>query len=224
MIDPTEAKKLAGTIGVSQEVIIMEAYQMSLLDELGGSPLSKKLVFKGGTCLRLAYNSFRFSEDLDFSKLSPTSFSYFSQIVKKIVAKYPEMRLVDLFNMPQTLFAKIIVSVNQLKVGIKIEVSKRKEIWREGKNYQLKLLQSPASPLTPLIFVANLEQIYQDKIQAIQSRRKPRDWFDLWFLSQKLDKPWNRTVSLPKKLMLDRVRFLLPKSKRLILEQFNYEN
>lgn len=224
MIDPVEAKKLAGTIGVSQEVIIMEAYQMSLLDELGGSPLSKKLVFKGGTCLRLAYNSFRFSEDLDFSQLSPTSFSYFSQIIKKIVAKYPEMRLVDLFNMPQTLFAKIIVSVNQLKVGIKIEVSKRQEIWREGKNYQLKLLQSPASPLTPLIFVANLEQIYQDKIQATQSRRKPRDWFDLWFLSQKLDKPWNRTVSLPKKLMLDRVRFLLPKSKRLILEQFYYEN
>lgn len=224
MIDPVEAKKLSGTIGVSQEVIIMEAYQMSLLDELGGSPLSKKLVFKGGTCLHLAYNSFRFSEDLDFSQLSPTSFSYFSQIVKKIVAKYPEMQIVDLFNMPQTLFAKIIVSVNQLKVGIKIEVSKRKEIWREGKNYQLKLLQSPASPLTPLIFVANLAKIYQDKIEATRSRRKPRDWLDLWFLSQKLDKPWHRTISLPKKLMLDRVRFLLPKSKRLILEQFDYEN
>ena len=224
MIDPTEAKKLAGTIGVSQEVIIMEAYQMSLLDELGGSPLSKKLVFKGGTCLRLAYNSFRFSEDLDFSQLSLVNFNYFSQVVKKIVIKYPEMRIVDLFNMPQTLFAKIIVSVNQLKVGIKIEVSKRKEIWHEGKNYQLKLLQSITSPLTPLIFVANLEQIYQDKLRATTTRRKPRDWFDLWFLSQKLDKPWNRTVSLPKKLMLDRVRFLLPKSKRLILEKFDYEN
>ena len=224
MIDPTEAKKLAGTIGVSQAVVIMEAYQMSLLDELGGSPLSKKLVFKGGTFLRLAYNSFRFSEDLDFSQLSPVSFSYFSQIIKKIVAKYPEMTIVDLFNMPQTLFAKIIVSVNQLKVGIKIEVSKRKEIWHEGKDYQLKLLQSPASPLTPLIFVANLTKIYQDKIQATRSRRKPRDWFDLWFLSQKLDKPWNRKISLPKKLMLDRVRFLLPKSKRLILEKFDYEN
>lgn len=224
MIDPIEAKKLAGTIGVSQEVVIMEAYQMSLLDELGGSPLSKKLVFKGGTCLRLAYNSFRFSEDLDFSQLSPTSFSYFSQIIKKIVAKYPEMKIVDLFNMPQTLFAKIVVSVNQLKVGIKIEVSKRKEIWHEGKNYQLKLLQSITNPLTPLIFVANLEKIYQDKVEATKSRRKPRDWFDLWFLSQKLDRPWNRTVSLPKKLMLDRVRFLLPKSKRLILDQFDYEN
>ena len=56
MIDLVEAKRLANSTGVSPEVIIMETYQMSLLDELGGSPLSKKLVFKGGTCLRLAYN------------------------------------------------------------------------------------------------------------------------------------------------------------------------
>ena len=206
------------------ENAVREYFQHLFLSYFYKQPEADDIYFKGGTALRVVYGSPRFSEDLDFSQLSPVSFNYFSQIIKKVVAKYPEMTIVDLFNMPQTLFAKIIVSVNQLKVGIKIEVSKRKEIWHEGKDYQLKLLQSPASPLTPLIFVANLTKIYQDKIQATRSRRKPRDWFDLWFLSQKLDKPWNRKISLPKKLMLDRVRFLLPKSKRLILEKFDYEN
>lgn len=224
MIDPIEAEKLANSIGVSPEVIIMEVCQMSLLEDLGAAPLSKKLVFKGGTCLRLAYNSFRFSEDLDFSQLKPISFKDFSQAIIKISAKYPEMKITDLFNMKQTLFAKIAISSGRWRVGIKVEVSKRKENWCEDKNYQLKLLQSPASPLTPLIFAAALTKIYQDKIQMVKLRRKPRDWFDLWYLSQKLNQPWSGKISLSRKLMLDRVRFLLPKSKRRILEKFQYES
>lgn len=224
MIDPIQAERLANSIGVSPEVVIMEAYQMSLLDDLGATSLSKRLVFKGGTCLRLAYNSFRFSEDLDFSCLKPISFKDFSQTITKISAKYPETKIVDLFDMKQTLFAKIAVSIGRWQVGIKIEVSKRRENWREDNDYHLKLLQSSISSLTPLLFTATLTKIYQDKILAVKFRQEPRDWFDLWYLSQKLDKPWSGKISLSKKLMSDRVRFLLPKSKRQILEKFKYES
>lgn len=224
MIDQSRTRELANRIGVSPEVVIMEVYQMVLLDELSGTPLSKKLVFKGGTCLRLAYNSFRFSEDLDFSLTAAVRFSDFSAAVRRIAAKYPSITIVDLFDMKQTLFVKFAVSVADWQIGVKIEISKRKEPWRKSQDWQLKILQSPASHLYPLMRVATIERIYQDKIKTIAARRKPRDWFDLWFLSQKLDKPWMGKILLPKKLMLDRVRFLLPKSKRRILEEFDYEN
>lgn len=224
MIDYTIAVKLAVELGVSPEVVVMEAYQMAILDSLAAVGLSKYLVFKGGTCLRLAHQSFRFSEDLDFSALKPISFSDFKKQMTMIVNKYPEMKLEDIFNMKETLFAKFIVSAGGRKVGIKIEISKRKEAWRSEKDYRLILLQSPASDLTPLIYSATLERIYSDKLKAVKNREKPRDWFDLWFLSQKLNKKWRKNIPLSKKLMLDRVRFLLPKSKRLILEEFDYEN
>jgi hypothetical protein len=58
----------------------------------------------------------------------------------------------------------------------------------------------------------------------VEERKKPRDWFDLWFLAQKLDKKFSKKVRVDKKLMVDRVRFLLPKSKRFILDEFEYEN
>lgn len=224
MIDLSQAKTAANSIGVSPEVVIMEIYQMVLLDELSGTPLSKKLVFKGGTCLRLAYNSFRFSEDLDFSLLLPVGFADFSKVVKKIAAKYPEMNIIDLFDMKQTLFAKLAVGVGDWRVGIKIEISKRKENWRRSADYQLKLLQSPLSGSTPLINTATLKKIYQDKILTAKNREKPRDWFDLWFLAQKLGKSWDNKIPLSKKLMLDRVRFLLPRDKRRILAEFKYES
>lgn len=224
MIDYVAAAKLAFELGVSLDVAIMEAYQMAILDGLAAAPLSKYLIFKGGTCLRLGHQSFRFSEDLDFSVLKPVAFSDFKKQMIKIVKKYPEARLEDIFNMKETLFAKFIVSAGGRKVGIKIEISKRRESWLTEKDYRLKLLQSPVSDLTPLVYSATLERIYSDKLKAVKNREKPRDWFDLWFLSQKLNKKWRKKIPLSKKLMLDRVRFLLPKSKRLILEEFDYEN
>lgn len=224
MIDYVTMAKLALELGISPEVVIMEAYQMALLDGLAATRLSTHLVFKGGTCLRLAHQSFRFSEDLDFSVLKPVPFSDFKKQMIMIVKKYPEARIEDIFNMKETLFAKFVVSAGGRTVGIKIEISKRRESWLPEKDYRLRLLQSPASNLTPLVYSATLERIYSDKLKAVNNREKPRDWFDLWFLSQKLHKKWGKKIPLPKKLMLDRVRFLLPKPKRLILEEFNYEN
>src|SRR3989338_9448761 len=47
--------------------IVREYVQHLFLTELYQLPESEKLLFKGGTALRIVYNSPRFSEDLDFS-------------------------------------------------------------------------------------------------------------------------------------------------------------
>jgi len=41
--------------------------------------MSQKLVFKGGTALRLAYGSPRFSDDLDFSELKTIELKKFQK-------------------------------------------------------------------------------------------------------------------------------------------------
>lgn len=224
MVESSRVKILSERLGVSEAVVLMEAYQMVILNELSELPLAKWLVFKGGTCLKLVHGSYRFSEDLDFSVIKTISFSEFKRAIKKIVTRYPDLELDEVYNRPQTLFARIVAVHGPHRVGIKVEISKRRQRWVKDKDYLVKVVQSPTSGLKPLWKVATVEKIYQDKLKAAKSRKKPRDWFDLWFLSQVLDKAWSRKVNVSQKLMEDRVRFLLPKAKRFVLKEFEYEN
>jgi len=224
MIELDKLLQLARNTGVSLDVMIMEAYQMLLLNDISESVISKNLILKGGTCLRLGYQAWRFSEDLDFSWLKKIEFSKFKQVITAIAKRYPEVVIDDIYDMKKTLFARLVVQIGKRRVGIKIEVSKRFEEWRRGEDYDYKMLKSPASPLQPYLKISTLKKIYADKLRMVEERKKPRDWFDLWFLSQKLDKKFGKKVGVSKKLMLDRVRFLLPKSKRFILNEFEYES
>lgn len=61
------ALKLQAEIGIDVQQLIREEVELAFLNRLFASPLSDRLIFKGGTALRLVYASPRFSEDLDFS-------------------------------------------------------------------------------------------------------------------------------------------------------------
>ena len=61
------AETLEKKLGIFQEQIVREEYEMIILKALSDSKLGKSFIFRGGTALRLAYGSPRFSVDLDFS-------------------------------------------------------------------------------------------------------------------------------------------------------------
>lgn len=65
--------------------IIREYLQYKVLEILFETPYQSKLSFLGGTCLRIVYDSYRFSEDLDFDnfKLSMDDFNAITVIVKQ---------------------------------------------------------------------------------------------------------------------------------------------
>jgi len=222
MIELRNIKDLRDKLGVSEQVVLMEAYQMLILNDLSELPMAKWLVFKGGTCLKLAFNAYRFSEDLDFSMLKTIRFTDFKKSIEQIVERYSELKIDEVVDMNQTLFARLIAIHGSYRIGIKVEVSKRKESWMKDIDYELRVLDSKVSNLKPLWKVSTLKKVYADKVQAVKSRKKPRDWFDLWFLSQLLGVKWNSKVNVSDKLMKDRVRFLLPKNKRNILKEFEY--
>lgn len=192
--------------------VVREYWEVLALKGLFDSPFGRKLIFKGGTALRLAYDSPRFSEDLDFSLTSDPFKDAFPILVKKIITPFPELAISDLEEKHYTYLAEIKVTQNYLPFPfrIKIEISKRKL-----KNYKWKLhlLTSPLTTVMTLGQIATLEQLYADKLSCLKSRAKPKDLFDLWYISQKLGRPYSPGKSpLQKTEMARELRKYLPKN------------
>jgi predicted nucleotidyltransferase component of viral defense system len=134
----------------------------------------------------------------------------FSSLISKIIAHFSELSLIDLEERDFTYLSEIKVTQNYLPFPfrIKIEISKR-----EIKDYQweLKLLNSPATVIQVMGQVATLEQIYKDKLTCLKGRAKPKDLFDLWYVSQKLNIPYiPQKISLNKREVVRDLRKYLP--------------
>jgi predicted nucleotidyltransferase component of viral defense system len=188
------AEQKAHELKIDKTQVIREYWELIVLKGLYDSPFGRYLIFKGGTALRLAYGSPRFSEDLDFSLTKDILEGKFSSLVEKILSPFPELSKTDLEEKYYTYLAEIKVTQSYLAFPfrIKIEISKR-----EIKNYQweLKLLSSAATVIQVMGQVATLEQIYKDKLACLKGRAKPKDLFDLWYISEKLKIPY-----MPKKI------------------------
>jgi len=70
-MDRSSAEFLSRRLGIAVEQVVREEIEIAILRPLLESRIGNSLVFKGGTALRLAYGSPRFSDDLDFSSLAP---------------------------------------------------------------------------------------------------------------------------------------------------------
>src|SRR3989338_10859199 len=105
-MDRETALKLSKEFKVHYLQLLREEWEMVILKRLFESALGKNLVFKGGTALRLAYNSPRFSEDLDFSILIIKDFNKeeFIQFLKELEKKYPAIIGVEVNEKFYTIF------------------------------------------------------------------------------------------------------------------------
>jgi len=177
-------------IGISTVQIVREEYELLILSHIFETPFGKYLVFKGGTALRLAYNSPRFSDDLDFDVVGLVNESNFVSWCKRIEKENPSFKLSESLEKKNTLFAlfKITDPALDVVISIKIEISTRKEHLKKDTDYKLINLRSEVTPITVLAQVATKERIWEDK-QKIKPKRI-RDIFDLWFLGTLLNKEY----------------------------------
>lgn len=183
------ALKKQQELGIAISQIVREEYEMILLNRIFQSGFGKDLVFRGGTALRLAYGSPRYSDDLDFTQLKNIKESDFISWCDKVVKTISNLELIETLQKHYTLFARFKItdpSLNQA-ISIKIEISRRKGKWVKDKNYSLAQLSSEITPITVLVQVATLKQIKEEKESILPPRI--RDIFDLWFIGQKLGKP-----------------------------------
>lgn len=188
-MDINTAKDLSKKLKISIDCVVREEYEILLLKEIFESEFGFNLVFKGGTALRFAYGSPRFSEDLDFEAIGDFDGKNFLGFIKK-VTRYPGIVAVETREKFYTMFAlvKVIDEILPQPFSIKVEISKRKGEWVKDKDYSDKPISSEVAVFRVLARVASLEKILEEKKDALKRRKAPRDVFDYWFVGQALGK------------------------------------
>ena len=205
------AENQAKNLKIDVTQVVREFWETVILKGLFDSPEGKLLVFKGGTALRLVYGSPRFSEDLDFSLTADRLRDKFTILIKKITSPFPELVITDLEEKYYTYLGEIKVTQDYLPTPfrIKVEISKRRE---RGYKSDLAMISSPVSTVQCLGRVATLEQLYKDKLACLKDRAKSKDVFDIWYICQKLRRPYEpQDISIPQKELVRDLRKYLPK-------------
>lgn len=182
---------------ISIDKIIREEAEMIFLNELAQNALSSKLVFYGGTALRLVYNSPRFSEGIDLIEIKRVEFIEFKKFAEAL-SKKQGWQLADIKDKRQTIFALLKINDEKLKHPFSLKVEIHKPNKRIALNTSLNIIKSPVSILDPLLLVPTLEDLKTLKEGAITKRKKARDIFDLWYISQSLRINFKLSSSTPK--------------------------
>ena len=212
------------SLDISQEQIVREEYEMIILKQLFESELGKSFVFKGGTALRLAFGSQRFSEDLDFSVVENFDKEKLDSLLKKVANQNEALKLIETIQKKYTYFGlfRVKEAFMPQAFSIKFEASIRPVSWKKGRDYKLLSLNSKITSLTVLAQIASLECMEQEK-RTIKPPRI-RDVFDLWFIAQKLGKHTQMNFSdWDIKKVKQELHKFLPKKGRRLLDQWLQE-
>lgn len=212
------------------ENIIREYIQHLFLSSLYKIKGSEKLFFKGGTALKIIYNSPRFSEDLDFdgqniyqSKLIE---DLFVETISEIEKSGIEIGLKEAKKTTGGYLGIISYRLYDISQEMKFEIS-----LRNGKKADYEMTTIVSDYLPPYSIIHSpAKKIVKGKIEALLSREKPRDYYDVYFvlrhpeLRKAINK--NQLKRIEQNLSKTEVNFrrelsvLLPVSHQMILKDF----
>ncbi len=149
-------------------------------------------LFKGGTCLRMGYKLNRYSEDLDFNfngkpdngiKILENTATRLNDFGVECELKKDRASLSG-FSYKLRYKGPLYNGKDVSKGTIKIDVSCRKEKVETNTRVISPVYDDcPSFVLTCL----TLDHILAEKIRALVIRGKPRDLYDVWFLSETID-------------------------------------
>lgn len=205
MISNDEIKKIATKLQSSEFNIAQEYCQHLFLMSVYKNKLSNNLFFKGGTSLRIVFDSPRFSEDLDFS--SSLSFNDLETLLIKTLKELQNFAIkADLIEAKVTsggYLAVFICKFSDYSIQLRMEVSKRSRKKLAGEIFTIN------SEFIPVYTLYNLEtkNLIDEKIQATLNRQKPRDFFDIYFLLR------SKLLENEQKKKLKRIKLLVEETK-----------
>lgn len=197
---------------------------------------TERVLFKGGTALRIAFGSPRFSEDLDFSGFGPTV----SQIENWVLEAVGEIEqhgigieLTDSKTTSGGYLAAIDCGIHDYPVRILIEISRRSQAKGRARPPEMQgqgMLITPEFLPAYTLMLLPEAVLVEEKLNALLTRGKPRDYYDVYFLLRKgmitVDqRPRLAAVKqkhLRSKLNLQReLALFLPRSHHTVLRDFN---
>jgi predicted nucleotidyltransferase component of viral defense system len=172
-----------------KDFLLREYLQHKILEVVYGSKFANKLVFIGGTCLRILHNNQRFSEDLDFDNFGCTEADWVQLSDLILTSLEEEGYLVEMkvlhknawhcyIRFPGILFAEGLSGYKEQKILIQLDV--------EPQGYDFvpeRKLLNKFDVFTEVI-CAPLSLLMSHKCYAVlnRPRNKGRDFFDLVFL------------------------------------------
>ena len=159
--------------------VLREYLQHLFLSSFYGQKEAEKLCFKGGTALRIIHRSPRFSEDLDFSSATSSSVMIESLIENSLIKIQNEGIIISISEAKTTSGGYLFDAETKLfgqPISIKLNISVRK-----GAVGEVVMINSPFLPPYNLVSL-RIEDLVEEKVQALLSRKKERDFFDLYFI------------------------------------------
>jgi predicted nucleotidyltransferase component of viral defense system len=157
-----------------QDLIIHEQFEIEVLERLNSNKFLNKLVFGGGTMLRLCYELDRYSADLDFWVVTNIDFKRLFSDLKSNLSQF--YKIVDSADK----FYTILIELKSPDYPRSLKIEIRKEL----KNIKVDtgIAYSKHSNLQVLINHVSLTDMMNAKIQAFLNRNEIRDIYDMEFL------------------------------------------
>lgn len=165
-----------------QDLIKQEQFEMEVLDRLQSGRFLDRLVFGGGTMLRLCYGLDRYSVDLDFwllEKNKETDFilpAWFSRLREFMARTYEIRDAADKFH---TLILEL--KSPDYPRNLKLEMRKGMKVTKTER----AIAYSRYSSVQVYVRTIVLSDMMRSKINAFLQRKEIRDAYDLEFLVKK---------------------------------------
>lgn len=155
-----------------------------------------RMTFKGGTGIRKAYiDNYRFSDDLDFTLLEESNLEDLKSKIQKAIQnarnvsglsflddiKSEEGENGYVFNI---YFRILRTSGDPLK--IKIDVTKKEKEIIINPIQKRDVFHVYSDRINEQIDVYTLEEMFAEKVRSLFERTRPRDLYDVWYLSKKV--------------------------------------
>jgi predicted nucleotidyltransferase component of viral defense system len=181
MIEKRQVQKLAQAWQTTVDNVVREYFQQLFLSQLYQEKGSDSLLFKGGTALRIIWQSPRFSEDLDFTGVNITVKGIETLMegsLTKIEMEGIQTEIIESKSTSGGYLAIFQFETNEYKSRIQVEVS-----LRNGKKGIGTAVLIQSDLVVPYTLIHLKEEILiTEKIQACLTRQKARDFYDLYFI------------------------------------------
>jgi len=195
-MDEITLRRMAGRLKVSVASLEKDFVLTKILYAISKSELKNKLVFKGGTALNKAYfNYYRLSEDLDFTAVDTTT-NYIKKsirgIAKKLKIELKDENITKYSYVAVFRFTDILNYPNSVNIDINTD-----------ERLVLPLLKKDIKHFYDIppfkIQVMDLRELTAEKIRALIQRKKPRDYYDVWYILKRNKRLLKGMKSLLKK-------------------------
>jgi predicted nucleotidyltransferase component of viral defense system len=202
-----EIVEIADRKNIKKEVIDKDWILGHFLNAMFAFPdISENFVFKGGTCLKKNYfDDYRFSEDLDFTLLNK-AFVVDKLFFKKVIelaeqnsgAKFylknikPQIHK-DLPQGYEVIILywgaihkpnQIVLPVNRWQTKIKLDISFSEVLLLVPERKKIFHSYSDSETINNTVPVYPLNEVVAEKLRSLIQRNRPRDIYDLYYLSE----------------------------------------